>query len=162
MASKVFLIAILVTTIAAPSLATDYMVGDDAGWKVGVNYTAWAAGKEFYIGDTLMFMYQKGSENVLKVNATEFQQCLASNTSGALTSGNDIVTLAKPGKRWYISGVDDHCSKGVKLVVTVSEAPAPTPVPTLTPGSSGASELSPLKSCAWILAALAVFKMILA
>lgn len=33
--------------------ATEYMVGDDQGWKPRVNYTAWAAGKEFVVGDSI-------------------------------------------------------------------------------------------------------------
>lgn len=53
MAYKCFLIAIIVAAIAAPALATDYVVGDDAGWKLGVNYTTWTEGKQFYLGDRL-------------------------------------------------------------------------------------------------------------
>ncbi|CAI9784498.1 unnamed protein product [Fraxinus pennsylvanica] len=161
MASKAFLIAILVAMVAAPSMATEHMVGGDAGWKVGVNYTVWAAGKKFYVGDTLMFMYQNGSDNVLKVDGPSFQKCVASNTTGLLTSGNDVITLAKQGKKWYISTVEDHCSKGVKLVITVAPAPAPAPLPPQSPGSSGASKISPFKSCMLIVAALVVFKMVL-
>ncbi|KAL2516951.1 uclacyanin 1 [Abeliophyllum distichum] len=162
MASKAFLIAILVAMVATPSLSTDYMVGDDAGWKVGFNYTSWAQGKTFHVGDTLTFMYQEGLHNVLKVTGPDFQQCVASNTSDALTSGNDVVTLAKPGKKWYICGFGDHCSKGMKLVINVleAEAPAPTPTPTPTPGSSSATDISPFKSFLWMIAAMAVFKMI--
>lgn len=107
-------------------------------------------------------MYPQGSQSVLKVDGPTFQKCVATNTSSVLTSGKDVITLAKPGKKWYISTVEDHCSKGVKLVITVSEAPAPTPTP-LPPqaaGSSGASEISPFKSFVLIVAAVAVFKMI--
>ncbi|KAK6137650.1 hypothetical protein DH2020_028576 [Rehmannia glutinosa] len=50
MASKAFLIAITVVGIAAPkAFATDYVVD----WALGVNYTAWAEGKDFYVGDRL-------------------------------------------------------------------------------------------------------------
>lgn len=103
-------------------------------------------------------MYQQGYENVLKVDGPTFQKCVASNTTGLLTSGNDVILFGTPGKKWYISTVDDHCSKGVKLVVTVweAEAPAPTPIPPQTRGSSGASEVSPIKSLGRML------KMILA
>ncbi|KAL2516952.1 Cupredoxin superfamily protein [Abeliophyllum distichum] len=135
MTSKAFLIAILVAMVATPSLATDHimhMVGDDAGWKVGFNYTAWAQGKTFHVGDTLIFMYREGLHNVLKVTGPDFQQCVASNSSDALTSGKDVVTLAKSGKN---CGFGDHCSKGMKLVINVleAEAPAPAPIPTPTP-----------------------------
>jgi hypothetical protein len=36
-----------------PASAKDYTVGDSSGWKTGVDYTAWAKGKPFAIGDTL-------------------------------------------------------------------------------------------------------------
>ncbi|CAA2945769.1 basic blue -like [Olea europaea subsp. europaea] len=162
MASKAFLIAVFFATVAAPTMAAYYMVGENDGWKLGVNYTQWAADKTFYVGDTLMFMYDKASHNVLKVNGSDFQKCLTSNTTGLLSSGNDVITLAKPGKKWYICAVEDHCTKGMKLVINVSEAAAASPLPPPKPGSSGASKISTFKSFGWMLAALTVFKIILA
>lgn len=38
---------------AVPSLATVYTVGDSAGWTLGVDYTTWASGKTFNVGDSL-------------------------------------------------------------------------------------------------------------
>ncbi|KAK6130120.1 hypothetical protein DH2020_036136 [Rehmannia glutinosa] len=169
MALRAFLITVIVAAVVAPSLATDYMVGDDAGWKVGVNYTAWAEGKEFYVGDTLMFMYKSGSHNVMKVNGPDFQKCASSNATAPppLTSGNDLITLSAPGKKWYICTFADHCTKGMKLVITVSaaEGPSPTPIPGWAAppsGNSAPSEVSPLKSSVWMLALMAAYKMIMA
>ncbi|KAH6778939.1 hypothetical protein C2S52_010176 [Perilla frutescens var. hirtella] len=133
MASRAFLFAIVVVVAAtaAPAFAVDYVVGDDAGWKLNVNYTAWAQGKEFYVGDRLIFKYAVGVHNVYKVNGTAFQECTVPPPSGALTSGNDVVTLAVPGRKWYLCGVGNgtHCEAGMKLVITVfSVAPAPAPM----------------------------------
>ncbi|KAI3468840.1 hypothetical protein Pfo_025503 [Paulownia fortunei] len=139
MASKVFLIIVITFAMAAAhASAIDYVVGDDEGWTLGVNYSAWAMGKDFRVGDTLAFMYAVGSHNVVKVNSSDFLQCVVPNASNALTSGNDVITLLTPGKKWYICGVGDHCLNGMKLVITVfstganapaptSEAPAPAP-----------------------------------
>ncbi|KAL0329665.1 UNVERIFIED_CONTAM: Lamin-like protein [Sesamum radiatum] len=141
MASRVFLIVGIILAVSADqALATDYVVGDVGGWELGVNYTAWASGKNFLVGDTIAFNYTPGVHNVVKVNGSEFQQCVASNASNALTSGNDVITLATPGRKWYICGVADHCSRGMKLVINVffmpgahppvrTWAPAPTPAP---------------------------------
>lgn len=112
-------------------------------------------------------MYKTGAHNVLKVNGTDFQKCSSSNASAVpLTSGNDKITLATPGKKWYICEIADHCSRGMKLVITVSAAdgPAPSPIPgSSPPGTSAAAEVSPLKSCVWMLAAvMAAYKMIMA
>lgn len=54
MDSKAFLIAVaIVAAIVAPTMAKDFVVGDGIGWKLGVDYQAWAAGKEFHVGDNL-------------------------------------------------------------------------------------------------------------
>jgi hypothetical protein len=47
------LVAVLLAAAAAPASAKDYTVGDSSGWTTGVDYTAWARGKTFNIGDTL-------------------------------------------------------------------------------------------------------------
>ncbi|XP_051130064.1 blue copper protein 1a-like [Andrographis paniculata] len=164
MASITFLVSIIIAVAIAPTMAVDYMVGDDAGWKVGVNYTQWAAGKDFRVGDTLMFMYTEGKHNVYKVNGSDFQNCNPSTSlGGPLTSGKDSITLAKPGKKWYICGVADHCSKGMKLVITVSDAsaPAPAPIPgTPAPGTSSADKIA--RSFMWIVAGAIAYSMLLA
>ncbi|XP_011081178.1 chemocyanin-like [Sesamum indicum] len=182
MAPRAFLIAVIATilAIAAPaSAAYNYIVGDDAGWTLGVNYTQWVEGKDFRVGDKLVFKYDNTAHNVAKVNGSDFQQCVASNASNLLTSGNDEITLSAPGKKWYICSIADHCAKGMKLVITVSAvpgAPAPAPLPWLatptpaptpvvtpapTPNTSAAGEVSPLKSFVWILGALAALKVIM-
>ncbi|KAK2978121.1 hypothetical protein RJ640_028675 [Escallonia rubra] len=46
-----FVVAIL-AAIATSTLATDIVVGDQ-GWTPGLDYQAWAQGKEFHVGDRL-------------------------------------------------------------------------------------------------------------
>jgi hypothetical protein len=46
------LLAVLLAVIA-PASGKDYAVGDESGWKPGVDYTAWAKGKAFNVGDSL-------------------------------------------------------------------------------------------------------------
>lgn len=53
MALNAFVFVAMMAAIAAPTFGADYVVGDDAGWKLNVNYTAWAQGKEFHVGDKL-------------------------------------------------------------------------------------------------------------
>ncbi|KAK6137585.1 hypothetical protein DH2020_028665 [Rehmannia glutinosa] len=163
MASKCILIAVIVLAITAPSFATDYVVGDNAGWKLGVNYTAWAEGKRFFVRDRLIFKYNQGAHNVYRVNGTAFQQCMLPSAFEALTSGNDEITLTTPGKKWYICGVGNHCASGMKLVITVDSGEGPASAPTPTAGNSAAStyhEEQPIRSFLWMLATLAMFKLI--
>ncbi|XP_027768225.1 blue copper protein-like [Solanum pennellii] len=135
----------------APLPATEYWVGGDKGWTIDVDYQAWAKGKNFKVGDTLVFKYTKGHHNVFKVNQTSFKDCIIPS-SGGVTSGHDVITLATPGKKWYICGFPSHCSDHKqKLVITVEgEAPAPatpipapaTPVPTPGPATKDDSNNS--------------------
>ncbi|XP_062147116.1 blue copper protein 1b-like [Alnus glutinosa] len=120
--------AILVPSI----LATEFVVGDDKGWTINFDYQAWAQGKEFHVGDTLVFKYKEGAHNVLKVNGTGFQQCAAPAGTEALISGSDVIPLALLGRKWYICGVAKHCEvENQKLFITVlpqTVSPAPSPI----------------------------------
>eukprot|EP00249_Psilotum_nudum_P013237 c24233_g2_i1 orf=382-591(+) len=56
----VFGLSALVPCLLHTALAETFIVGDSQGWVVGsVNYTAWAAGKTFHVGDKLLFNYLK-------------------------------------------------------------------------------------------------------
>ena len=70
---------------------------------------------------------------MLKVDGAGFKQCTAPAGTAALTSGNDVIKLATPGRKWYICGVGQHCEVGnQKLVITVLdqvESPASSPSP---------------------------------
>ncbi|KAL8520401.1 hypothetical protein ACS0TY_011068 [Phlomoides rotata] len=152
----------MVATAIAPAVASDqYMVGGNPGWNIGVNFTSWAHEYDFRVGDSLMFMYTPNTHNVIKVNASEFKTCTYSSTN-IFTSGRDIIPLALPGKKWYISGVGGDCAAGMKLVITVSaaEGPSPAPMPgssTPPPGTSAAGEVSPFNPCVWMLAVMAAY-----
>ncbi|KAJ0716411.1 putative Phytocyanin domain, cupredoxin [Helianthus annuus] len=119
----------------APSpvpLGNMFIVGDDYGWTLDFDYQAWAKGKEFVVGDKLVFIYPKGAHNVYKVNGTDFQQCTIPVSGEPLSSGYDWVTLTTPGRKWYICGVGKHCQNGgMKLVIDVlprsTYPPSPSP-----------------------------------
>ncbi|XP_022719657.1 basic blue protein-like [Durio zibethinus] len=135
------LVVFAIVAVIAPaiSFAMEFIVGDNDGWKEGVNYQDWAKGKQFIVGDTLVFKYKAGAHNVYKVNGTDFQNCnVPSNHSLGSFSGNDTIKLAAAGNKWYICGVSGHCVAGQKLNITVlasapasSTAPASSAAPTL-------------------------------
>ncbi|KAL6005144.1 hypothetical protein ACLOJK_005706 [Asimina triloba] len=138
--SFVALIALLL--FPAVSLAKEFIVGDEAGWTINFDYQKWAAGKDFMVGDKLVFKYPVGAHTVLKVNATNFQACNKEPLDGnVLGTGNDVITLATPGKKWYICGVAQHCAAaGQKLAVNVADLSAQSPAPTgTTPGAQAPS-----------------------
>ncbi|KAI9173615.1 hypothetical protein LWI28_003945 [Acer negundo] len=135
MASSSFLISFAIVACFAPSiLAIEHIVGDDKGWTTNFDYQTWAQGKEFRVGDKLVFNYPAGAHSVVRVgDAPSFQQCLKPDNVETLTSGSDVITLATPGKKWYICVVAEHCeAANQKLAITVlpqdgSDASSPSP-----------------------------------
>lgn len=143
MASTNLLVALaLISAIIVPALATEFMVGDENGWKTNFDYQTWAASKEFHVGDKLMFMYSAGVHNVHRADLASFQNCTPSATSVALTTGNDVITLTSEGKKWYLCSKATHCATGnMKLAITVlpqvgSPAPAPPVSAAIVHGAS--------------------------
>ncbi|KAF8398046.1 hypothetical protein HHK36_016972 [Tetracentron sinense] len=124
-------LAIVAIVLPSIAMAEEFIVGDGIGWTIGFDYQDWAKGKDFLVGDKLVFQYPVGAHNVFKVNGTGFQNCIAPPQSEALTSGNDTITLATPGRKWYICGVGKHCELGgQKLFITVQrKSLAPTMAP---------------------------------
>ncbi|CAK9173125.1 unnamed protein product [Ilex paraguariensis] len=165
MASIHFLIAVtIVAAVVAPTLAKEFMVGDEKGWTNNFDYQAWAAGKEFHVGDKLIFKYPQGVHNVYKVDGTAFQLCEPPATIEPLTTGNDVITLSTPGRKWYLCGVGSHCVSGnQKLAITVlpqvgmgTLAPATAP----TTPTSAASGIVPSRYFGLIVTAFGVIRMI--
>ncbi|KAJ9556086.1 hypothetical protein OSB04_010700 [Centaurea solstitialis] len=122
-----------VAALATSASAKVFIVGDDKGWTLNFDYQAWAYGKQFVVGDKLVFKYGIGKHNVFQVNKSVFQQCMIPPTIEALTSGYDLITLATPRRKWYICGVGKHCELGgMKIFINVLPQPMP-PVSSVSP-----------------------------
>ncbi|KAI9107310.1 hypothetical protein K1719_021698 [Acacia pycnantha] len=119
--AAVSLLAIfMVLQLSSMAMATDHVVGGDSGWTVNYNYSNWANNITFVVGDNLVFKYDNTEHNVFIVNATMFQNCIVPGENQPLRSGNDVIPLDSPGKKWYICGVSDHCEDlGMKLTLNV-------------------------------------------
>ncbi|ESW23271.1 hypothetical protein PHAVU_004G032800 [Phaseolus vulgaris] len=119
--------------------ATKFTVGDNRFWNPNINYTEWAKGKHFYLGDWLYFVYDRNQANVLEVNKTEYETCnsdhpLQNWTRGA---GRDVVPL-NVTKTYYIISGKGFCFSGMKVAVHVEKLPPP---PKASPVVSGAPNL---------------------
>ncbi|GMJ15656.1 blue-copper-binding protein, BLUE COPPER BINDING PROTEIN, SENESCENCE ASSOCIATED GENE 14 [Hibiscus trionum] len=123
-----------------------YTVGDSSGWTVPSNgasfYQTWANGKNFMIGDILVFNYVSGIHDVLEISRSSYQQCNASNPILNLTTPPTRVTLRTAGEHYYICGVPGHCTAGQQLAINVSSSSTATP-PSATPPSSTDGPSSP-------------------
>ncbi|KAI4985393.1 hypothetical protein ZWY2020_018023 [Hordeum vulgare] len=133
MASKQMLVAVVAAAALAflPGLAvgTEHMVGDDKGWTLNFNYTAWADTKQFVVGDTLVFKYNSAAHNVMEVGGPDFLSCTQPPNAVVWATGEDRVTLDKAGRKWFFCAVGQHCQNGMKLKITILETAAPTPQP---------------------------------
>ncbi|KAI7748332.1 hypothetical protein M8C21_027980 [Ambrosia artemisiifolia] len=99
---------------------SEFVVGDAKGWRENVDYKAWAKGKEFYMGDILVFNYIDGKHNVLKVDEHAFNKCIVpKDKNETLASGNDQITLMSMGNIGFISGMGKDCENGMKLLINV-------------------------------------------
>ncbi|XP_059287218.1 blue copper protein-like [Lycium ferocissimum] len=111
----------LILGIAAPSLATEYVVGDSAGWNLDVNLKSWSHVKTFKVGDVLVFKYDPKLHNVVQVaDFADLATCRPRNILSVDNSGKTTITLDKPGKFYYISSLSTDCLKGLKMCVTVT------------------------------------------
>ncbi|VAI23043.1 unnamed protein product [Triticum turgidum subsp. durum] len=139
MASKQMLVAVFAAAALAvaflPGLAvaTEHMIGDDKGWTLNFNYSAWAETKHFVAGDTLVFKYNSPAHNVVEVGGPDFLKCSQPANAVVLTTGEDRVTLDKAGRKWFFCGVGQHCENGMKLKITILETAPPTPQPAPPP-----------------------------
>uniref|UniRef100_A0A0E0GUR2 Phytocyanin domain-containing protein n=1 Tax=Oryza nivara TaxID=4536 RepID=A0A0E0GUR2_ORYNI len=120
-------VALAVLLPARGAAATEHMVGDGNGWILGFDYAAWAATKQFRVGDTLVFRYKGTNHTVVEVGGADFKACNKTASANEWSSGEDRVALDKEGRRWFFCGVGDHCAKNMKLKITVLAAGAPAP-----------------------------------
>ncbi|GLJ42149.1 hypothetical protein SUGI_0872850 [Cryptomeria japonica] len=134
LASVLSIIMVSDIVIAAPYFNV-ITVGDETGWTRDFDYQAWAKGKKFHVGDTLVFNYPKGFHNVMMVNGSAFKNCVKESNSGTLESGQDKIVLKAAGNMWFLCGVGEHCESGQKLKIEVLESKFPFPIPLPPPPS---------------------------
>ncbi|KAK2998820.1 hypothetical protein RJ639_023666 [Escallonia herrerae] len=98
--------------IATSTSAKDIVVGDQ-GWMPGLDYQMWALGKEFNVGDRLVFLYPPGLYNVYVVTEYWFDRCEPKpGTPPPMNTGNDVVYLTEPGRMFFICGIEVYCKAG--------------------------------------------------
>ncbi|OIT07248.1 mavicyanin, partial [Nicotiana attenuata] len=122
-----------VSMAVTPAMATEHWVGDDQGWKLNFDYKAWAESKEFHVGDTLSMLVNIILFWIYIINRG-FTMC---SNAEPLNSGNDVIELKSPGKRWYFCGAKYHCQLGMKVAINVlPEVGSPSTAPSGSPASS--------------------------
>ncbi|TVU05489.1 hypothetical protein EJB05_48655 [Eragrostis curvula] len=140
MASRSALIALLVAvSCAAVASATTYTVGEGQGWTTNFDYSGWASGKNFAVGDKLLFNFASGTHTVTEVSKSDYDSCSTSNSISDSRNGPTTITLNSAGTHYFICGIPGHCSGGMKLAVTVGSGSGGSPSAPGTPNSPSAS-----------------------
>ncbi|KAF8036577.1 hypothetical protein BT93_C2332 [Corymbia citriodora subsp. variegata] len=141
------LMVLLGAAIRSCSAQTTHVVGDSLGWVVppagAIAYSTWAANETFVVGDTLVFNFTTGKDDVAQVTKAAYDSCNSTNPISRWTNGPASITLNQSGEYFFISTYDRRCSLGEKLAINVSTASAPAPAPTTTPTPPAASAPTP-------------------
>ncbi|KAF8406925.1 hypothetical protein HHK36_006046 [Tetracentron sinense] len=126
-------------TPSAPRTPVTYVVGDKLGWLVPpggpIAYATWAYNKNFMVGDTLVFNFENGTQDVAKVTKAAFDDCNSTNPLANYTTAGPTISvlLDSEGEHYYICTFPRHCPLGQKLAINVtaggSTAIAPSPGP---------------------------------
>ncbi|KAL2500710.1 Blue copper protein [Forsythia ovata] len=125
-----------------------YTVGDSLGWVVPpggpIAYETWARGKNFIVGDILVFNFTSGAHNVAEVRKAGFDSCNGSAAITTTTTSPARITLSTAGEHFYICTFPQHCSFGQKLAINVTRTNAPTrPTPPSSPAPTPSSTATP-------------------
>ncbi|XP_010942621.1 mavicyanin [Elaeis guineensis] len=141
--TSIALAALLLMSCATWGSATKYTVGDSSGWTTNVNYNTWTSGKDFIVGDSLLFNFATGAHTVTGVSSSDYNSCSSSNAISSVTNGPATIELNTTGTRYYICAIAGHCNLGMKLEVTVRSSSPGSPSTPPPPPSSTTPTASP-------------------
>ncbi|KAE9590618.1 putative cupredoxin [Lupinus albus] len=121
--------------LISSSQAYKFYVGGKYGWVLNhsEDYNPWAERNRFQVGDSLFFKYEKGSNSVLVVNKDDYEKCYKKKPLKKFEDGNTEFQIDRSGPYFFISGKDDNCEKGQKLIVVVLALRPPPPNVPSTP-----------------------------
>ncbi|XWS40926.1 hypothetical protein CRYUN_Cryun17cG0037900 [Craigia yunnanensis] len=86
------------------AMTTLHRVGDKNGWNPNVNYSEWSNHEQFYVGDWLIFNFNKHYFNVLEVNKTSYENCNDQSFIQNITrGGRDVIELTEARPYYFLS-----------------------------------------------------------
>ncbi|RRT65199.1 hypothetical protein B296_00037174 [Ensete ventricosum] len=127
----------VMAAIAGLANATNF----DVSWDLSTNYTQWVSGKTFLAGDTLSDY--TSSHDMVEVRSSAYATCNATSPVSKSATGNTLVALGAPGKRYFICGIAGHCTRGMKIEIDVVTASSPPPGSSPSPSVSPAAPTPP-------------------
>ncbi|KAK7385338.1 hypothetical protein VNO78_31054 [Psophocarpus tetragonolobus] len=129
----------LAMNMALLTLATTHTVGDTSGWALGGDYSTWASGLKFKVGDTLVFNYGAG-HTVDEVKESDYKSCTTGNSLSTDSSGTTTITLKTAGTHYFVCASPGHCDGGMKLAIKVKAKKASSPAVAPSPSKDSPSQ----------------------
>jgi hypothetical protein len=119
--------ALLLLLLVDGCVATTHRVGGLDAWAVPPAsrpdvYLRWGKSAHVKLGDSLMFLYPPGHDDVVQVTARAAARCSVSAPLLRLADGNSVFNLTAPGRVYYTSTLPGHCRKGQRLSLDVPTA----------------------------------------
>ncbi|KAL3693389.1 hypothetical protein R1sor_007040 [Riccia sorocarpa] len=125
----VFLFLCCAGFLVSSSFAKTHIVGGGK-WTYQTSptfYDDWAANQTFEVNDDLLFVYAKASHNVWVVTVADLATCNAENSVEKYEDANATISLYRSGDFAFLCEYPGHCTQGMKMKLTVPEAPAGSP-----------------------------------
>ncbi|KAJ8478898.1 hypothetical protein OPV22_022625 [Ensete ventricosum] len=121
MASTAMVLVGVLLGLVSSGWAYEFHVGGSHGWVEHPHekYNGWAERNRFQVNDTLLFKYKPGKDSVLLVTEAAYKSCDVTNPIQSYTDGNSVFKFDRSGPFFFISGADDHCKRGQRLIVVV-------------------------------------------
>ncbi|XP_059313027.1 uclacyanin-3-like [Lycium ferocissimum] len=136
---------LLFLLVASPvAFAANHIVGGSGGWSQSGDYSTWAAGETFNVGDTLEFNYG-GSHGVDVISKDDYDNCNTGNAIESHSDGKTTIKLSKAGPMYFSCPTFGHCQTGMKLAVNVKATSTPSNSPT-TPSTPATTPSTPSES----------------
>ncbi|EMS58904.1 Mavicyanin [Triticum urartu] len=147
-ARRTILLAMAAMVILSTASAAIYNVGEPGGaWDLSTNYGTWASSRNFQTGDQIVFKYSTQAHDVLEVSKADYDSCSTASPVTTFNSGNDVVTLAATGTRYFICGFPSHCAGGMKVKIDVMPGSSSTsPAPASGPSATNAPPPTPVST----------------
>ncbi|PWA82739.1 cupredoxin [Artemisia annua] len=93
--------------------AREFKVGGSGDWSLkSTSYNQWAEKTRFQVGD--IFEYQREEDSVLEVSKDDYNNCNTASPIAKYDDGRTLIRFNRPGPRYFISGVSDHCKNNEK------------------------------------------------
>ncbi|CAL5209012.1 unnamed protein product [Lathyrus oleraceus] len=133
----VLLLSSLFLTFLYQCCATQFIVGDSAGWIIPpypTYYTCWTDSHFIREGDSLEFNFDTKFYNLIQVSKSEYEHCTALEPLKVFNTSPINFPLKEIDVYYFICSVSNYCTLGQKIMIDVHRISLQiTPTPSASP-----------------------------